>query len=376
MKDKLIIIGNGFDIWQGLHTSYGCYRDYFYTHKDEILKELNVKEIEVGGDDGVIKMSPLEFIYNDELEEDKLDDGFWNYFESNLAYFSNYKLIQAYDDPKEDVEYLGKLLDNAYKVLCLSFNKFFKQVSIEDKDSGYCFGEDCYCINFNYTGTLKRFNNPSTYHIHGSIKDNNLVFGHNIHPRPPFKWFKRQDDFRYKQLYLLEEFMYKTDKHIFDNICNLRINLLNNNINLNDIKDVYVLGFSFNEVDFDYIKYLIKGETIEHIDFESDMRLTLNYCVNEYGYSYDWGNYSIYKDEEELSFKRDLELYYIEKQKVLYRKYPRLRNIKDTLKNANWHVHYHTNSDKQRVEEVFTKLEFTNYDLFNSINECIKGFKR
>ena len=36
MKSNLIIIGNGFDVWQGLETSYSKFKDYYYEHRKSI----------------------------------------------------------------------------------------------------------------------------------------------------------------------------------------------------------------------------------------------------------------------------------------------------------------------------------------------------
>ncbi|MBQ3291522.1 MAG: hypothetical protein IJH43_04010 [Mogibacterium sp.] len=42
--DTLIIVGNGFDIWQGLKTSYSSFQQYYYDHIDDILKQLHLKK--------------------------------------------------------------------------------------------------------------------------------------------------------------------------------------------------------------------------------------------------------------------------------------------------------------------------------------------
>ena len=36
--DTIIIIGNGFDRWQGLNTSYADFQTYYHEHLNEILK--------------------------------------------------------------------------------------------------------------------------------------------------------------------------------------------------------------------------------------------------------------------------------------------------------------------------------------------------
>ena len=40
---KLFLIGNGFDRWQGLPTSYDNFRQYYFTYILEITKQLRIK---------------------------------------------------------------------------------------------------------------------------------------------------------------------------------------------------------------------------------------------------------------------------------------------------------------------------------------------
>ncbi len=57
---KLFLIGNGFDRWQGLPTSYGDFRQYYFAHILEITKELRIK-MEV--DDAGHLITPVEKIF-------------------------------------------------------------------------------------------------------------------------------------------------------------------------------------------------------------------------------------------------------------------------------------------------------------------------
>ena len=57
---KLFLIGNGFDRWQGLPTSYGDFRQYYFAHILEITKELRIKT-EV--DDAGRLITPVEKIF-------------------------------------------------------------------------------------------------------------------------------------------------------------------------------------------------------------------------------------------------------------------------------------------------------------------------
>lgn len=47
--DTLIIVGNGFDIWRGLNTSYSSFRNYYLEHRIEIIKCLKLKPYKFNG---------------------------------------------------------------------------------------------------------------------------------------------------------------------------------------------------------------------------------------------------------------------------------------------------------------------------------------
>ena len=52
--DTLILIGNGFDIWQNLDTSYRSFERYYEAHLDEVLERFHLKKYTKYNDDGTI----------------------------------------------------------------------------------------------------------------------------------------------------------------------------------------------------------------------------------------------------------------------------------------------------------------------------------
>lgn len=42
--DTLVIVGNGFDCWQGLDTDYGQFEKYYFENQDHILQKLGLKK--------------------------------------------------------------------------------------------------------------------------------------------------------------------------------------------------------------------------------------------------------------------------------------------------------------------------------------------
>lgn len=61
--DTIVIVGNGFDIWQGLDTNYSQFQKYYLTHRDEILKKLHIKKhVFITQNGQKIKCSDVEII--------------------------------------------------------------------------------------------------------------------------------------------------------------------------------------------------------------------------------------------------------------------------------------------------------------------------
>lgn len=45
------------------------------------------------------------------------------------------------------------------------------------------------------------------------------------------------------------------------------------------------------------------------------------------------------------------------------------------IQNAKWHISYFTDEDKVQIEKVMKKAGCTNYQLYQSIDECIDYLK-
>ncbi len=85
MYDTLIIIGNGFDIWQGLHTSYSQFQNYYLKHREEILRKLKLTKYKVKNTAGETKyLSDVELFYGNPFKPGELKKEFWYTFEASL----------------------------------------------------------------------------------------------------------------------------------------------------------------------------------------------------------------------------------------------------------------------------------------------------
>ena len=87
---KLFIIGNGFDRWQGLPTSYGQFKVYYKNNIYNIAKELHIKTT-VSKDGSLI--TPVEMIYGDIFNPSSLSEDFFWDFESSTVLLDDQKIV-------------------------------------------------------------------------------------------------------------------------------------------------------------------------------------------------------------------------------------------------------------------------------------------
>lgn len=273
---KLFIIGNGFDRWQGLPTSYGQFKEYYKNNIHSIVKELRIKTT-VSKDGSLI--TPVEMIYGDIFNPSSLsEDFFWN-FESSTALLDDQKIVTYFKKTNIGLYNLQETVREALEILQKAFGGWIQSIEIEARDPGVRFDDSCYFINFNYTDTLeKRFgvDECNDYHIHGvAYYPESIIFGHSTHPETAFSELMEQNfghnidgkkSKRLQGLYLIESALYDTDKHVQDNIDDLCEFMAFDGVHIEDITDIYVLGHSFGEPDYEYFEFLVKA-TLVGCDF-------------------------------------------------------------------------------------------------------------
>lgn len=274
--DTLVIIGNGFDIWQNLNTSYFKFKEYYIAHRDEILRDLGIERIEVIQDGVKRYLTPVEMIYGDPFRPDELESDFWKTFEASLSKIDAQRINLFFDKEDEDIELMREIADAARRILNKAFNDWVGTLDVREdeaflqlmKEKGledFRFGSNCFFINFNYTETLeKRFHvdEDMVYHIHGQHEDEEVIFGHAEHPQQP-QHALQQFGGRFGGLYNIETILYETDKHVQSQIMDLRFNLFLGMVNAADIKKIYVLGHSLGDADLEYFDFLIDSTSAD-----------------------------------------------------------------------------------------------------------------
>lgn len=261
LKDTLIIIGNGFDRWQWLDTSYDAFRQYYLLHRDEIMKKLHIRKKEIRYSNKCIEeFSDVELIYGDPFHPSELGKLFWGDFESSLSKIDDQQLNLFFGKERSDLKEIKRSIKNAKIILTTAFCDWITSIEVNKQIPEYKFGDKCIVINFNYTDTLvKRFGiSPSIeYHIHGQASDkSSIVFGHSSHPEYPMSALYEFGG-RFRGAFFIDYLLYETDKHVQDHIQELAMFLALHSVMPENIKHVYVLGHSMSPVDIEYFQFLI-----------------------------------------------------------------------------------------------------------------------
>lgn len=268
---NLIIIGNGFDCWQGIPTSYEKFRLYYAEHINTVAEKLGCKFYSITDKDGNEKrITAVEMIYGDPFNPENLEsEFFWN-LEARMDRLDDQIINLFFGRSKEGIEALRLAVDEAILLLRKLFCDWVSTFNIEVRNSEFKFSDDCFVINFNYTDTVeKRFGllEGNVFHIHGSANDrDSIIVGHSTHPEKPFAELIERHFMkpitsggelpRVDGLYAIEEALYKTDKHTVDNIDRLCVALMKQGVHIEDFENIYVLGHSFAKADIDYFDFI------------------------------------------------------------------------------------------------------------------------
>lgn len=406
-KDTLVIIGNGFDLWQNLKTSYKDFYNYYMQHRFEICKKLKIKEVSVSYDGNTTKITPVELIYGDIENQDLSYYDFWNTFEESLGRLDTYNLNLYYGKEPEDLKDFLQSGKNAQKILKTAFCNWVRSLKIENKEkSNVKFKDNCIFINFNYTSTLENLfgiDEDDVIHIHGEANDkDSIIFGHSIHPHEP-EDFLRILGGRFLGLYIVEGLLFETDKQVRSNITQLCFELSLAGIKAEDIKDIYVLGHSLGSADFEYFRYLksttsLKNEYKDELKInlkkynpDNDLQLRINYAIKKYGNDPSIKEKITQKEKSAILKKFLFEQSQVDEE-IISENLKAInialglkpnKNKKSKLqinffKNNNrtqdtkWHISCFSQKDIENAKLLMSKIHCNNYELHNSIDETIK----
>lgn len=289
MGKKLFIIGNGFDLFHDLPTTYYDLREYFrrpidyndwlgvspdayYLNPIVIMDDLimntvfedwNISEKRVVV--AINKSAPLYKLHNKLLKWKGIpvvDKTFlWSDFEGVLGRidFSEYL---------KDEEYGSYSIMNAFKCLQSMFPKWINSIDISSTTPNSNFKQlidytqDLF-LTFNYTKTLEKvYNIPAENicHIHGECGEK-LIFGHSGLNEEDFLNKNAISGFEDFAEEIFNEFT-KEDKMILRRHRDFFECLAN-------VEEIYVMGFSFSSCDLRYINEICHRTPMANWHFNS-----------------------------------------------------------------------------------------------------------
>ncbi|WP_017446143.1 bacteriophage abortive infection AbiH family protein [Gayadomonas joobiniege] len=240
----LVIIGNGFDIQNGLSTSYWYFHQKYSDHLDDHLVYF-----------------PSFF-----------DDQEWSNFEENLGLFDedNFRENSVWepsmDDMIESSKYVNGYNDEIFQktdeLVCdiqKAFKDWIREVDLKKATKFMEFPRGFKFINFNYTSTLQdvySVPDEDVLHIHGKARGN-IIFGHGIgngnqsssmEPNQDQPWFEES----YQTLASVTDKFHKPVKKILEEH---RTDLEK----YGDVTKVIVIGHSINDIDIPYFKCILNA---------------------------------------------------------------------------------------------------------------------
>lgn len=263
---KLFVIGNGFDIWQGLKTRYSDFEKFYEKNKIDVSWNLGIEPCKLVDktDNSVELLTQFDLLYFVLSGNFTAIDGsgdFWSDFENSLFNLDAESINGYFGKEKGDIQDIRLDCNYAYQVICKCFSEWIKSIAIPLRTGRikYDFSESLF-INFNYTSTLARLfgvDSNDVLHIHGKADDlQSIVFGHGNSVEPNFDGVEYGA--RFKEAYIVDTALrkfYKNPPLQWKVLCE---RLKNKEADLNSVEKIYILGHSLGQADAYYFKQLKK----------------------------------------------------------------------------------------------------------------------
>ena len=261
----LYIIGNGFDRFHGLQTSYFDFGNYIKSHDQEFYKHLtNWYPTFIDNQNKCI--FSLWADYENGLKE--IDQELlWQYINDNLTQYGD---DNWGDEDNHRVQYIiQSLVDDITTKLKNYLVTWICSIDVLTASKRLQLDADAIYFTFNYTKTLESYYKiPSeqVIHIHGTTDNSaSIITGHNLKLLPPVNDF---DDFR---LYECEKIIHNNYFH--ETFKPVEVIIQSHKkffCSLNKISEITIIGHSINEIDLPYYKVIqskVSDDTTWKISF-------------------------------------------------------------------------------------------------------------
>ena len=258
MSSKLYIIGNGFDLFHNMQTSFADFRVFAETNARDSFNAIE-SYLSVADD-----WADLESALAD-LDVDFVVEDLGHFMP---PYSADYWSESGHHDFQYEV---GRVVDYLSSDLLSCLKKWVSQVKIPDKDSVArlkTINQEAFFLTINYTSTLAYLYDIAanrTLHIHGSIADpeQKIILGHAWNPVNRKSLNDRQDiedvDIRLLEANsIIDQYFSSTFKP--------SIQLIAKNRSFFDslycVSEVVVLGHSLSVIDAEYFHELLSVPSI------------------------------------------------------------------------------------------------------------------
>lgn len=301
----------------------------------------------------------MELFFGNPFEPEKLPYSFWSTFEASLDKLDDQQINLFFGKDSQGLKGIKKSAINAQRILRKAFCDWIETIHIEEKETGYQFGDNCLFINFNYTDTLvKCFKvcEDNIYHIHGSASHrDSIIFGHATHPEYALAYMKELGG-RLEGLFHVEEALYYLDKHVGDNYTKL------------------CEFIALHEAMMDEVMFRMADDPYYHMSLEERMHLEMAAVRRRY-----WCEQQQRDEEEERKFfrkvKAEMKRRGVSISNEQKEKDQRQEKIQKCMDAPSWHISFYSDADRLRIEQVMKKAGCEKYELYDTIDDCISCFK-
>ena len=299
---RLYVIGNGFDCYgHSLRTRYQDFRDYLVYHYPDCLKKSSIPEqtLTTNHHDYDYDMNNLVGYIVKTLDD--CESGYWSNIEEAIGSYVfdefSYEFDDDYDNMTDNEESRAiaandEKADGIKEAFGCIKRLFYEWVSNElasidyssvsvNRSARTVFSDnnpdDRFYLNFNYTRTLEeiyKIDASNVCHLHGIVGEpfDAIIFGHGS-----------ETNDREKEFYIYESVLNDLHEELKKNKQKPK-QILNDWLKeIGDINEIYSYGFSFSDVDLEYIriirKYLNKTNVVWYLN------------------NYDYHNNPEYKDK-------------------------------------------------------------------------------
>jgi Bacteriophage abortive infection AbiH len=247
---KLYIVGNGFDLWHRLPTSY---RDFYGVAKDTL--------------------DEIDSYFRFDIGKDTVP---WHDFENRLGTFDWRSLYEEHDNTDlrsddfkpSDVYGLEDELTERSSDLVEAISDHFEEwvagLDISSASKQMDFEPNARFFTFNYTSTLQELyeiEESSVFHVHGRAGKTDLLFGHGVQiiEEPEFDSESGESN---RTMFSDAEGAAKSPLYVFKKPVEEIIEKHRAYFtSLGDISEVVIIGHSLNEVDIPYFRAIASHAT-------------------------------------------------------------------------------------------------------------------